>query len=290
MIFGTNDTRDGRVARDVAPIGHVALIGCGPGDPELLTLKAASRIARAEVLIVDRLVDARVLIHAAADAERVLVGKWPGGPATPQDEINALLLRAARAGKQVARLKGGDPFVFGRAAEELAALEAAGIPYEVVPGITAAHGCAASVRLPVTARRWHRSFSLLTGATADGTLDHDWTALARAGEAFAVYMGVKSAPLIRERLLGAGADPAMPVVIVENGTLESERAFATTLSDVALCMTTHSLTGPAVLFFGLDWDEVGLRAPERVARFDRSNVVPFDAAGARGAAGTRKAV
>ena len=252
--------------RPAAPrtTGRVALIGCGPGDPDLLTLKAVQRLQEADILVVDRLVNPKVLEYARRDAERIFVGKTPGGPTTSQAEINRILVREAEAGKVVARLKGGDPFIFGRAAEEMAALQVAGIGVEVVPGVTAAHACAARIGLPVTLRERVRQFSVVTGATAEGEPDLDWQALASQRSAFAVYMGVGNAPLLRKNLLAAGADPATPVVIVENGTLESERAVATTLSDLTDCVATLAVGSPAVIFVGLDWDEAGLCRPETV--------------------------
>ena len=180
----------------------MALIGCGPGDPDLLTLKALQRLQEADVLVVDRLVNPKILEYARRDAERIFVGKTPGGPTTSQAEINRILVREAAAGKVVARLKGGDPFIFGRAAEEMAALQAAGIAVEVVPGVTAAHACAARIGLPVTLRERVRHFSVVTGATADGAPDLDWQALAAPGAAFAVYMGVGNAPLLRAQPAG----------------------------------------------------------------------------------------
>src|SRR5205085_4813847 len=171
-------------------VGRVALIGCGPGDPDLLTLKALQHLQAADVLVVDRLVNPQILDYARRDAERIYVGKTPRGPATSQAEINRILVREASAGKVVARLKGGDPFIFGRAAEEMAALQAAGIPVEVVPGVTAAHACAARIGLPVTLRERVRQFSVVTGAAAEGEPDLDWQALASERSAFAVYMGV----------------------------------------------------------------------------------------------------
>jgi uroporphyrin-III C-methyltransferase/precorrin-2 dehydrogenase/sirohydrochlorin ferrochelatase len=249
--------------------GSVALIGCGPGDPDLLTLKALQRLQEADVLVIDRLVDARVLEYARRDAERIFVGKTPGGPTTPQAEIDRILVREARAGKVVARLKGGDPFIFGRAAEEMAAVQAAGIAVEVVPGVTAAHACAARIGLPLTLRERVRQFSVVTGTTADGELDLDWAALAAPGSAFAVYMGVANAPHLRRNLLAAGADPATPVVIVENGTLESERAVATTLADLTDGIASLSVASPAVIFVGLDWEEAGLCRPQSVIAHHR---------------------
>ena len=242
----------------------MALIGCGPGDPDLLTLKALQRLQEADVLVVDRLVNPQILEYARRDAERIFVGKTPGGPATSQAEINRILVREAAAGKVVARLKGGDPFIFGRAAEEMAALQTAGIAVEVVPGVTAAHACAARIGLPVTLREHVRHFSVVTGATAEGAPDLDWQALASPGSAFAVYMGVGNAPLLRGNLLAAGADPDTPVVIVENGTRETERAVATTLADLTDCVAGRAIVGPAVIFVGLDWGAAGLCRPESV--------------------------
>jgi len=249
---------------EAPPSGRVALIGCGPGDPDLLTLKALQRLQEADVLVVDRLVNPQILDYARRDAERIFVGKTSGGPTTSQTEINRILVREAAAGKVVARLKGGDPFIFGRAAEEIAALQTAGIAVEVVPGITAAHACAARIGLPVTLREHVRHFSVVTGATAEGAPDLDWQALASPGTAFAVYMGVGNAPLLRGNLLAAGADPDTPVVIVENGTRESERAVATTLADLTDCVAGQAIVGPAVIFVGLDWDAAGLCRPESV--------------------------
>lgn len=249
--------------------GRVALIGCGPGDPDLLTLKALQRLQEADVLVIDRLVNPQVLEYARRDAERIYVGKTPGGPTTSQAEINRILVREASAGKVVARLKGGDPLIFGRAAEEMAALQAAGIAVEVVPGVTAAHACAARVGLPVTLREHVRQFSVVTGATADAEPGLDWQALIAKGTAFAIYMGVGNAPLIRRNLLGAGARPETPVVIVENGTRESERAVATTLQDLTDCVAQLEIVGPAVIFVGLDWAEAGLERPGTVTTYCR---------------------
>ena len=173
-------------------------------------------------------------------------------------------MREAAAGKVVARLKGGDPLIFGRAAEEMAALQAAHIDVEVIPGVTAAHACAARIALPVTLREHVRQFSVVTGTTADGEPELDWAALASKGAAFAIYMGVGNAPVIRRNLLTAGANPETPVVIVENGTHELERAVATTLHDLSDCVAQHAIAGPAVIFVGLDWQDAGLQRPDTV--------------------------
>jgi uroporphyrin-III C-methyltransferase / precorrin-2 dehydrogenase / sirohydrochlorin ferrochelatase len=249
--------------------GRVALIGCGPGDPDLLTLKALQRLQEADVLVIDRLVNPKVLDYARRDAERIFVGKAPGRPSTSQAEINRILVREASAGKTVARLKGGDPFIFGRAAEEMAALQAAHIPVEVVPGVTAAHACAARIGLPLTVREHVRQFSVVTGTTAHGEPDLDWGALAAEGAAAAIYMGVGNAPVIRRNLLAAGAAPETPVVIVENGTHETERAFATSLRDLTDCIVQLAIAGPAVIFVGLDWQTAGLQRPDSVTVYRR---------------------
>lgn len=252
------------VGSEARPSGSVALIGCGPGQPDLITLKAQQYLQAADVLVVDRLVNPAILEYARRDAVRIDVGKEPEGPSAQQDDINRILVREALKGHRVARLKGGDAFVFGRAAEEMAAVRAAGIPVEVVPGITAAHACAASVGLPVTLRNKVRQFSIMTGAAAEGPVDLDWPALAKPGQAFAVYMGVRTAGRFREQLLAAGASPATPVVIVENGTLPEERVVATSLAELPRAIEHLGIRGPAVIFVGLDWAAAGLSRPDKV--------------------------
>ncbi len=261
--------------------GQVALIGCGPGDPELLTVKALKYLQEADVLVADRLVGDAILAAARPGARIIDAGKEPGGPSIPQAEINRILVREALLGHRVARLKGGDGFVFGRAAEEIAAVRAAGIAVEVIPGITAAHACAASIGLPLTLREHVRQFSILTGATADGDLDLDWPALARQGQAFAIYMGVRSAGEIRDRLLSAGAGRAMPIVIVENGTLPEERTIATTLDLLADAVRDTGVKGPAIIFAGLSWEAANLSRPASVEVYDGSGVDARDGRPAR---------
>jgi uroporphyrin-III C-methyltransferase/precorrin-2 dehydrogenase/sirohydrochlorin ferrochelatase len=214
-----------RAIDEAAPArpGSVALVGAGPGDPDLLTFKALRRLQEADVIVVDRLVPGAILERARRDARRIEVGKAAGGRGTPQAEIDALLVREALAGNKVVRLKGGDPLLFGRAAEEIRALTEAGVAWEIVPGITAALGCAAAVGLPLTEREARRSLTLLTGHASDGPAEHDWQALARPGRMLAVYMGVGAAPHLQARLLAAGIDRLTPVTIVENGTLPQQR-------------------------------------------------------------------
>jgi uroporphyrin-III C-methyltransferase / precorrin-2 dehydrogenase / sirohydrochlorin ferrochelatase len=261
--------RDGSAAASsIGRPGVVSLIGCGPGEPDLLTLKAQQRLQEADVLVIDRLVNPAILDYARHSARRIDVGKNPNGTSFPQEEINRILVREALLGNNVARLKGGDAFVFGRAAEEMAAVRAAGATVEIIPGITAAHACAASVGLPLTQRGDIREFTVLTGATRDGVLDFDWAALARPGHAFAIYMGVGSSSTFAEKLLAAGADDQTPVVIVENGTRTNERSVATNLGLLARAVQETGITGPAIIFVGLSWDAAYLTRPAKVEVFD----------------------
>ncbi len=230
--------------------GRVSLVGAGPGDPDLLTFKALQALQRADVIVVDRLVDRRILEVARRDARRVEVGKTPGGPSTEQAEIDRILLREARVGRHVVRLKGGDPFVFGRGGEELAALRDAGIEVDIVPGITAALGCAAAIGLPLTERGVRRSLVLMTGQASDGPADHDWRALARPGQVLAIYMGVGAAGHIERRLLAAGIDPETPVTIVENGTLPTQKVAVGRIAGLAGLVIDHAVKGPAIIYVG----------------------------------------
>ena len=231
--------------------GRVSLVGAGPGDPELLTLKAHRRIQEADVIVYDRLVSDGVLEMARRDAIRIPVGKTPFEASPSQREINDVLLREAQKGLHVVRLKGGDPYVFGRGGEEQAFLESAGIAVDVVPGITAALGCAASARLPLTQRGHNRSITLLTAASESGIAEHDWAALAKPGQAFAIYMGVNAAGDIAGRLLDSGIAPSTPVTIVENGTLASERVLTTTIGGLWETIQFAGVTGPSMIYVGL---------------------------------------
>lgn len=244
--------------------GRVSLVGAGPGDPDLLTLRAQQRLQEADVIVVDGLVPDAILEHTRRDAHLIRVGKEGYGEATGQDEINAILVREAAKGLKVVRLKGGDPFIFGRAAEELAAVRAAGIEVDVVPGVTTAHACAAAIGLPLTLREKVRQFSVVTGATAAGLPDLDWECLAQPGHAFAIYMGIRTAPAIAVRLMAQGAKPTLPVVVVENGTRPEERVLRTTLGGLRDALMTHTIRGPAIIYVGLDWEMAHLSAPARV--------------------------
>ena len=242
------------VARELegapAEPGRVTLVGAGPGDPDLLTFKAMRALQEADVIVADRLASPAVLDRARRDADRIMVGKTPGRPSPTQDEINAILLCEARAGRNVVRLKGGDPFVFGRGGEELSALRRAGIPVEVVPGITAAMGCAAAVGLSLTEREARRSLTLMTGHASDGPAEQDWAALARPDQLIAIYMGVGAAAHIQARLLAAGIDPATPVTVVENGTLPSQKVALGRIGGLVDTLIDAAIKGPAMIFVG----------------------------------------
>ncbi|HET6467988.1 MAG TPA: uroporphyrinogen-III C-methyltransferase, partial [Geminicoccaceae bacterium] len=237
-------------ARAAARPGFVSIVGAGPGDPDLLTFKAMRALQAADVIVADRLVGPEILERARRDAIRIHVGKTPGRPSTSQAEIDAILVREAARGRHVVRLKGGDPLVFGRAAEEMRALAAAGIGFEVVPGITAALACAAAVGLPLTEREARRSLVLLTGHASDGAAEHDWRALARPGQMLAIYMGVGAAAHVEARLREAGIDPATPVTIVENGTLPTQKLALGAAGRIVEALIDHGIKGPATIFVG----------------------------------------
>ena len=195
--------------------GDVHLVGAGPGDPELLTLKAHRLLQSADVIVYDRLVSDGILDLARRDAEMIYVGKAPGIHAMKQGAINALLIDLARQGKQVVRLKGGDPFVFGRGGEEMLAVEGAGLPCHIVPGISAAGGIGAATGVPLTHRGLARNVTYITGHTSDGEPDADWDALSRPGQTVAVYMGLAALPRITQQLLAHGRDRDVPAIVVE---------------------------------------------------------------------------
>ena len=236
-------------AKDAA--GRVTLVGAGPGDPDLLTIRGARLIAEAEVIFTDRLVGKGVLELAARGAEIVPVGKSKGEHSVPQEEIHRRLIEAARSGKRVVRLKGGDPFVFGRGGEEVEALRAAGIEVEVVPGISAALGVAAAAQIPLTHRDSAQAVTFVTGHAALGQEpDLDWHALARPNQTVVVYMGVGNADVIAARLVAAGRDPVTPVAVVENGTRANEIKAFGSLGNLPEIIQTNGIQGPALLIIG----------------------------------------
>ncbi len=243
---------------ETTPPGIVYLVGAGPGSADLLTLRALRLMGEADVIVHDRLVPTAVLDMARRDAERILTGKQGPRHDLPQAEINALLVRLAQAGKRVVRLKGGDPFVFGRAGEEAAALREAGIAHEVVPGVTAALACAASAGIPLTHREASRALTLVTGHARDGRLDLDFEALARPRQTLAVYMGVATLPLLQDGLIGAGMDPATPAALIEQGGTDRARSLHGTIGQIAAQAAGWAGGGPALLLVG---DAVAMGAP-----------------------------
>lgn len=235
-------------ARAPSP-GRVDLVGAGPGDPELLTLRARRLLDAADVVIHDRLVPQAVLDLARREARFVAAGKEGFGPSVPQEAINALMVAHARAGARVVRLKAGDPGIFGRLEEEIAALDAAGIAWAVTPGVTAATAAAAAIGQGLTQRGRNRALRLLTGHDVAGFAEHDWRALARPGEVAAIYMGRRAARFLQGRLIMHGANPATPVAVVENASLPGQRIRAATLAGLAAAVA--DVSGPAVLLYGL---------------------------------------
>lgn len=258
--------------------GRVDLVGAGPGDPELLTLKARKALDAADVVIHDRLVTPEILELARREALILDAGKEGFGAATAQGDINALIVEHALKGAHVVRLKSGDPTVFGRLDEEIEACEAAGVDWAIVPGITAASAAVAGIGQSLTRRDRNSSVRYLTGHDMKGFAEHDWRALARPGEVAAIYMGKRSARFVQGRLLMHGADPATPVTVIENASRPDQRVLATTLAELEPALSAAAMTGPALTFYGL--------APRRAAALasDLSHALPDGAFAAPSAA------
>jgi uroporphyrin-III C-methyltransferase/precorrin-2 dehydrogenase/sirohydrochlorin ferrochelatase len=229
--------------------GFAWIVGAGPGDPELLTLKAARALASADVILHDRLVAPAILDMARKDAEYISVGKQAGKPSISQHEINTLLVEHVSAGKTVCRLKGGDPFIFGRGGEEIEALNAAGLPWQVIPGITAASGCAAAAGVPLTHRNIARSVTIITAFTADES-EPDWQSLRHAEQTLVFYMVVNKLEHICTSLIAAGKPGDCPALIIENGTTERQRMINGTLATMPINARDAQVESPAVLMVG----------------------------------------
>lgn len=252
--------------------GRIWLVGAGPGDPELLTLKAARLLGEADVVVYDRLVGDGVLDLIRPSARRLYVGKRKSRHSVPQDEVNRLLVALALQGLNVVRLKGGDPFMFGRGGEEMQAAREAGVSCQVAPGVSSALAASAAIGAPLTHRGLAQSVTFVTGHAADGgEPDLDWAALARPNHTVAVYMGLTTAPLISARLIAAGRARATPVAVVENVSRENERRLVTTLG--ALPDAVKALSGPAMLIIGeaaglamVETDEVPTQKTTTVSR------------------------
>ncbi|ELY4002262.1 uroporphyrinogen-III C-methyltransferase [Cronobacter dublinensis] len=227
--------------------GEVVLVGAGPGDPGLLTIKGLQQIQQADIVVYDRLVSDDIMNLVRRDADRVFVGKRAGFHCVPQEEINQILLREAQRGKRVVRLKGGDPFIFGRGGEELETLCEAGIPFSVVPGITAASGCSAYAGLPLTHRDYAQSVRLITGHLKNGG-EFDWHNLAAEKQTLVFYMGLNQAAAIQEKLIEHGMDPEMPVALVENGTSVKQRVVTGELT--GLGALAQQVESPSLIIVG----------------------------------------
>ncbi len=229
--------------------GRVILVGAGPGDPELLTLKAIDALQRADVVVHDGLIDERVFAWVRDEAQRISVAKRRDRHTLSQDAINALIVAHAKTGAIVVRLKGGDPFIFGRGGEEVEAVRAAGLPVEVIPGVSSALGCAAEAMLPLTHRDWSSAVSFVAG-TCKGLAEQSWAGLAGHGRTLVVYMGVTSARGIAEKLMLEGVDPGLAVAVLERGTLPGARAMRTLLADLGDLVERERVVSPAILVVG----------------------------------------
>jgi uroporphyrin-III C-methyltransferase/precorrin-2 dehydrogenase/sirohydrochlorin ferrochelatase len=229
--------------------GFVHLVGGGPGAADLLTLRAQRLLGEADVIVHDRLVGGEVLAMARRDAERIYVGKARANHCLPQEGINDLLIRLAREGRRVVRLKGGDPFVFGRGGEEAEALEEAGVGFEIVPGITAALACAAQFRIPLTHREAARAVTFVTGHTREGRLDLDFANLAASGATIAAYMAGVTVTQLRDNLLAAGMDPRLPAAVIANGGRPDATMHRGVLADLPDLVQGHP-AGPALVLIG----------------------------------------
>jgi len=230
--------------------GKVWLIGAGPGDPDLLTVKAARLIAGADALVFDHLVGDGIMDLARADARRIYAGKEASNHTLPQESINKLLVDLAREGLSVVRLKGGDPFIFGRGGEELETLAASGIPFEVVPGVTAAAGCAAYSGFPLTHRAHAQAVTFVTGHLKDGTVNLDWPALARPCQTVVFYMGIGAAEEICHQMIKHGLPAQTPAAVIRNGTLRDQQTLLATLGTLPQRIVESGIKPPALIVVG----------------------------------------
>ena len=230
--------------------GKVYLVGGGPGDPELLTLKAHRVLTQADIVLYDRLVGEQIIALIPDTAEALYVGKAKSKHSLPQGDINRLLCEKAAEGKKVVRLKGGDPFIFGRGGEEIEELVEAGIEFEVVPGVTAAAGCAAYAGIPLTHRDYAQSVRFVTGHLKDGTTDLPWHELVHPAQTLVVYMGLTGLAETTEKLMQHGMAKTMPVAVVERGTTQLQRVFTATINDITQVVKDNEVKSPSLLIIG----------------------------------------
>ena len=237
-------------AGDRPPRGEVYLVGTGPGDPDLLTFRALRLMQQADVVLYDRLIGDGILNLVRRDASRVYVGKMKKDHSVPQEEISEMLIRLAQEGKRVLRLKGGDPFVFGRGGEEIATLAENGVAFQVIPGVTAANGCAAYAGIPLTHRDHAQSYIVVTGHEKDGKLNLNWKSLIQPRQTVVIYMGLTSLGTITAGLLSNGADPATPAAVIENGTRPGQRVITGTLESLLGKSTEAEIKSPTLIIVG----------------------------------------
>lgn len=256
MVFAGNDSgaeqalETALVATDTGPVGEVYLIGGGPGDPDLLTFRALRLMQQADVVVHDRLISKEVLELTRRDAHRIYVGKERDNHSVPQDQINQLLVDLAKEGKRVCRLKGGDPFVFGRGGEEIETLTANGVNFQVVPGITAALGSSAYAGIPLTHRDYSQSVVFVTGHLKDGSMDLNWKGLAQPQQTIVFYMGLKGLPVICEKLIEHGLPADLPIALVQQATTPRQRVFTGTLGDMPQRIASEEIKPPTLIIVG----------------------------------------
>ena len=241
--------RGSPVRQDVEP-GEVCLLGAGPGDPELMTLKGLRALEAADVVVYDRLANPLFLDYCPEGCERIYVGKRKDRHSLPQDQIGELLVALARCGKRVVRLKGADPFIFGRGGEEIDALEAQGVPWRVIPGITAATGCAASTGIPLTHRDCAHALTFITAHRSDGELRFNWDLALQKDQTVVFYMGLSVVADIAAGLMARGKPSSTPIAVIANGTCQEQRVVAATLADIGEVLAGSDLPSPALIVMG----------------------------------------